>query len=329
MLPDPFFEREITFNRRIPQDACQFCPRSTGGFCGARIQPDCLHIDGKGTVRVGISATAAEWFEAGQSLGEVLHLTRNPVAVLARLGSIPSLIDWRNPVLPRDACGLFTPNLAEYAGLWAVREISEVGVLYGLEARDNSGLVFERFLLPVHASPEPFTQFVITHQSPCEEAGPWFPANHASSARRRASLAMRIPWLRARWEAGDRRVRRLRRPAVSQLLALAAQAGLPLRTTLYQPSQIRTVTWSPSYEGVAGVSTHGPQEFFPGSDIGLHLNLRGVTGVWLWSGQCACCSEERWSVELADHQDHIGMALMAGTPAAEGTWRELIQSIPR
>jgi hypothetical protein len=330
MLPDPFFEPDLASNPRLGDDRCRLCPQSlAGGFCGARILPDCLHIDQKGTVRVGISATAAEWFETLGSLGEVLHLTRNPVAVLARLGAAPSLVDWRNPVLPRDCFGQFLPNLAEYAALWAVREVSEIGVIYGLETRDNSGLVFERFLLPSEASPDPFTQFVLIHQTPCEDASPWFAANHAWSARRRASLEVRVPWLRARWEAGDPRVRHLRMRAVSQLLSLAAQTGLPLRTTLYQPSQMRTVLWTPDNECAASAAGRGQREFFHGDDVGLHLNSKGVAGVWLWAGQCACCSEERWSVELADHRDHIGLALMAATPAAENTWRNLIQSVLR
>src|SRR5262249_55737332 len=142
----------------------------------------------------------------------------------------------------------------------------------------------------------------------------WFPANHAWSVHRRGSLAVRGPWLRARWGAGGQRVRRLRTRGVSPLLALAAQTRLQLRTALYQPSQLRTVLWTPSSECVVVEHGHAQQEFFHGDDIGLHLNLKGVAEVWLWAGQCACCSEERWSIELADHWDYIGLALMAGTP---------------
>lgn len=137
MSPDPFFRPDVEFAHESSTEFCELCPQATtGGFCGARIQPDCLRIDSSGVVRVSLSATARTWFETLVQLGEVLHLTRNPVAVLGRLGRMPELKDWRNVVLPRDSFGLFIPNLAEYASLWAVREVSPVGVIHGLEVRD-------------------------------------------------------------------------------------------------------------------------------------------------------------------------------------------------
>lgn len=293
-----------------------------------RIQPDCLRIEATSVVRLSLSATTRDWFETLAELGEVLHLTRNPVAVLGRLGEMPVLEDWRNAAFPCDKSGLFTPNLAEYASLWAVREASAVGVLHGLEVGDVSGSVFERVLLSERKHRELFEQFVTTHQSPPEEAGNWFPANHAGSARRRASLAGRIPWLRSRLAKGAKNVRRLPITFVPKLLAAAASANLPIRTTHYHGAVMRTVVWTPhAYEQPA--HHESLSEFFHGDDVGLHLNLRAAASVWLWRGKCACCAKKRWTVEVADARDHIGLALMAGHEAMESDWRELLNSCLR
>lgn len=293
-----------------------------------RIQPDCLRIDANGVVRVRLSATARAWFETLAELGEVLHLTRNPVSVLGRLGQMPVLEDWRNAAFPCDRLGLFTPNLAEYASLWAVREVSSAGVVHGLEVGDVSGTVFERVLLPERAHRELFEQFVTIHQSPPEEAGNWFPANHAGSARRRASLAGRIPWLRSRLAKGAKNVRRLPIASVPKLLNAAASANFPIRTTHYHRALIRTVIWTPQAHEKPGRDESLP-DFFHGDDVGLHLNLRAVASVWLWSGKCACCAKKRWTVEVADAREHIGLAFMAGHEAMESDWREMLDSCLR
>lgn len=323
---DPFFRSDVSCSDEPLADYCETCPQATpGGFCGARIQPDCLRIDSNGVVRVSLSATARTWFEMLRQLGEVLHLTRNSMAVLGRLSQMPAVEDWRNAVLPRDTYGLLTPNLAEYASLWAVREVSPLGVIHGLEVRDVSGVVFERVLLPAGARRELFEQFVTAYQSPPEEAGNWFPPNHAWSARRRAKLAGRIPWLRMQWTSGNRNVRRLPARFVPKLLAAAARAKAQLRTIHYHPALIRTVTWTPQ-QCAETKRGDGSLEFFDGDRVGLHLNRPAIASVWLRTGQCACCADQHWSVEVADVCDQIRIALMAGDGAGESAWRGLLKT---
>lgn len=322
MSPEPFFHADKDFNHETLTGFCQGCPQTRpGAFCGARIQPDCLRIDTNGIVRVSLATTAQTWFNTLSQLGEVLHLTRNPVAVLGKLGPVPALEDWRNYVLPRDKAGQFAPNLAEYAGLWAMRDVSPMGVLHGLEARDVSGAAFERVVLPVGTRHELFEQFVTEYQSPPEAASHWFPLNHAWSTQRRAKLAGRIPWLRSRWIAGDPNVRRLTIRLVSKLLAAAAGEKLAIRTAFYHPALTRTLIWKPeTSEGQASA------EFFHGTGVALHLNRSAMAGVWLWTGQCACCAEQCWSIEVTDHRDQIGLAFMASDETGESAWRALIDS---
>lgn len=322
MSPDPFFRSSLDFVRQVLVRRCQFCPQAKpGGFCGIRIQPDCLRIDSVGTVRVGLSAAAQEWFATLAEMGEVLHLTRNPISVIGRLYEMPGMDVSRNPVLPRDRDGLFRPNLAEYASLWALRETSSTGVMHGLEARDVSGTAFERVLLPVGSHREQFEQFVILHQSPPEESGKWFPPNHAWSARRRARLAARIPWLRSQLAKRAKDVRRLPVGIVLRLLQAAAKANLEICTTQYHRAFIRAVHWTPQAKPHAA-----PRDFFHGGVVGLHLNAYALASVWLRMSDCGYPTEGRWRLEIADAQDQVGLTLMSSCSATEEDWRTVVNS---
>lgn len=325
-MSDPFFHPGNGFSGRPRTNRGQGRPRPrAGGFCGARIQPECLQIASDGTVRVSLATSAQSWFGVISRLGEVLHLTRNTVGVMGKLGPAPALEDWRNPSLPRDCFGLFAPNLAEYASLWAVREHPPSGVLLqGLEARDVSGAVFERVLLPAGARRDLFEQLVAECQSPPGKTAPWFPANHAWGHRRRAVLAGRIPRLRARWNSSDPNVRRMPARFAAKLLAAAARVKMPLRATSYHPAQTRTLVWTP---GTRARLARGDRltDFYYGADAGVHLIRGAAASAWLRTGLCSCCAQARWSIEMADRRDRIGLAIMAGDKTAESEWRRLVK----
>ena len=75
MSPDPFFQTQWNGNAQHVEDCSAACPWSrVSGFCGARIQPECLRIGADGTVRVGLSAPAKVWFALLPQLGEVHHV---------------------------------------------------------------------------------------------------------------------------------------------------------------------------------------------------------------------------------------------------------------
>lgn len=323
-----FYRPDAAGRFPFPTAFCKACPYAQHrGFCGARVQPECLHIDPAGTVRVVLSASPREWFGTIAHLGEVLHLARNSVGVLGRLGRAPApmLGPGQDSLLPSDRAGAFRPNLAEYASLSAIRENSPVGTLYGLEARDAAGVAFERILLPLAADHARFKQFVISHQSPPEEAGSWFSPNHASGRRRRARLASRIPRLRSQWEAGERSIRRLPSRIVPKLLAAAARWKLPLRTTSFHRGLIRSVTWVPQTHGETP-RADGALEFFQDDITSLHLDRRGVVTVWLWTGQCSCCSDTRWRIEVGDARESVGLSITAGTGVPDVEWRDLVRA---
>ena len=327
MSPDPFFRLGAELGCQASDDcstACSWSGRS--GFCGARIDPECLRIDENGVVRVALSVPANDWFDALNKLGETLQLTRNAVAVLGQLGVTPRMADWRNPVLPRDNQGLFTPNLGEYASLCAVRELSPFGLTHGFESCDISGASFQRIILRASSRRDLFEQFVTDHQSPPEEASRWFSPNHASSLERCASITGRIPWLRHRFAKGARDVRPLPVSFVAQMFTTLEQARLPIWTTLYSRALINKAIWTVEAHDSVPDSMDSDLPFFYGNGVGLHLNRLAIASVWLWMGQCACCDEERWAVELADAGGCACLTIAAGSGRRESDWRNLLTS---
>lgn len=320
----PFFQPNAARFTPALDALCRSCPQAQrGGFCGARIHPDCLRIDREGTVRVSLSAPPQTWFKTICEFGEVLHMTRNPIGVLGRMGNVPTLRHWRKSPLLTDETADLLPNLAEYASLWAIRENSPLGTFYGLEVRDPLGTAFERIILPADADHASFSQFVVNYQSPPEETGSWFSPNHSASASRRAQLARRIPRLRSQCEAGDLVIRKLPIQFVSELLASAARSQTQIRTTFFHPALIRSITWTPQ---IRSETTHGSGaiEFIHSDSSGLHLDRRSVASAWLWTGRCPCCAKQRWRVEIGDARDIIGLGITAAASTPEGDWRAVI-----
>jgi putative heme degradation protein len=326
MSPDPFFHLD-DLDAMVPSslDCTRICPRAgQSGFSSARIHPDCLHIENNGTVRVGLSVPAVEWFAILSGLGETLSLSRNSLAVLGQLGGVPVLDDWRNGVLPRESGGLYSPNLAERASLCAVRELSPTGLIHSLEMRDVSGAAFQKVILSEGSHRDLFEQFVTDHQSPSSEAVAWVPANHAASTHRWRGIASRIPLLRFRASNGARDVQRMEKELLTQILQSAGRANFPVRTTIYARGAITGAVWIPkNYE----FTDLNPVQFFHGDLTGLHLNHAQIESVWLWRGRCLCCDDERWTIEVGTARDEIGLAVAAGSEATEGQWRNLLSEI--
>ncbi len=314
MSCDPFFP--LRFAR------CDATARAAGLFCGVKIHPDCLHIGADGAVRVSLSVPAENWFRTLCQLGEVLHLTRNPVAVLGTIGALPELADWANPVLPRDAGSLLTPNLGQYASLWAVRETSPAGPAYGLEAHDVSGRVFQKIILTAPARRELFEQFVIRYQSPPAETVYWSSPNHRASRQRCQAISQRLAYLRFREREGAAPIRAWSGAGLSRLLGAAAVAQVPVRTTHYNHALNCAAVWLPEPSEAADRESDGVT-FFHGASVGLHV-LTAAPEMWLWQGRCQCCAKEHWTIEIGGPDDQIGLALTVGDERLEPEWRDLV-----
>lgn len=305
--------------------AAQFTPH-----CSVRIAPECLHVEPDGVVRVSLSAPLPAWFEFLASLGDVTQLARSPVAVLATGGPSPVLVNHGNSILPRSECGLFSPNLGEFASLWAVRKAFPDAPLYLLEVRDARGRPSQRIVIPPGEARLLFQEFVCAHQSPVGQCRPWFSPNHVAAAQRRHALAGRIPWLRQRLRKGAREVRELNLSHVEELLARAVESGQRLRTMLYNRALIRGAIWTPEMQAPAqSIAEPVPPNVarFFGEGTALELYRDCPASVWFWTGCCACCGEEKWAVEIGGPDDEIALAFTAPDEAGESDWREFLQPL--
>jgi hypothetical protein len=329
MSPDPFFNLDSESACQLSSKCEEVCPWSNQkDACGARIHPDCLQVRESGLTRVGLSVSTRDWFAALSQMGEVLQIARNLMAAMGQVGPLPVLMDWGNPILPRDAFNSFTPNLAEFAHLWAARQRSPVGVAYGLEATDLSGFAFHRIFLVNSAQREWFEQFVINHQSPPMEAGHWFSPNHVSSVQRCHTITNRAAFLRSRRAQGDSEVRQLPIELVSIFLIALANSRLQTRTTHYHRALIRAAVWMPDVLEPALVE-NSAVEFLHGDGIGLQINLSAINGFWLWQGRYSSCDKEHWTIEMTDANDNIGLAFTAGNEQLETSWREFLKGCLR
>lgn len=329
MSPDPFFNLGSE-SACQPFSKCQkVCPWSDHkDDCGARIHPDCLQVKDNSFTRVGLSVSVRGWFTALAQMGGVLQIARNSMVAMGQVGPLPDLMDWGNPVLPRDAFNSFTPNLAEYAHLWAVRECSPVGVAYGLEATDISGLAFHQIFLTNSAQRDWFEQFVINHQSPPMEAGHWFSPNHASSVQRTRAITTRAAFLRSSLAQEGKEVRQLPIELVSSFLTALVDTRLSIRTTHYHRALIRAAVWMPDALERALVQ-NSTVEFLHGDGVGLQINLSAIKGFWLWQGRCCGCDKEHWTIEMTDASDNIGLAFTAGNEQLETSWRDMLKECLR
>ena len=328
MSSDPLFPTDSLRDSGIQGVCPKACPGSRpGGFCGLRIAPECLRIDAHGTVRVGLSATPEAWFEFLTALGTALTFTRNPVAVLGSLGASPRMDNWNDPVLPLAGGALMSPNLGEYARLWAFRVRTSAGPALGLEIEDVAGVPFQRVYLTGGAGRERFEEFVVQHQTPPGEAGIWFSPNQASSARRRSLLAARIPWLLQRRSHRGSPVRSLTRHHLAKLLEAIVRGRFPVRTMIYTSALIEGAVWIPGSEGQRGRSLGADRWLLRSERTVMQLDPIGIGSAWLWSGPCSCCGEVRWSIEIGDRSDGLALAVLAGHERLESEWRDLVSKV--
>jgi hypothetical protein len=195
--------------------------------------------------------------------------------------------------------------------------------VYGLESCGLTGEVFQRVLLPVGRCNKTFQQLVASSQSPPEKNGNWFSPNHAWGTQRRTKIAARIPWLNAQLRRNSSAVLKLPAQFLTRLFTAAARNQFPVRTMQYHPAFVRTAVWTPKLCELAK-QADGGVEFFHDDGVGLHLLPSQIGGVWIWKGQCTCCGERHWSVEVADSQGQLGLAIVTSDEGNEHRWRELL-----
>ncbi|MBX3746848.1 MAG: hypothetical protein KF833_16180 [Verrucomicrobiae bacterium] len=287
---------------------------------------------------MALHAGPSAWFDLLAALGDLTFVTHVSGATLGWCGDAPRFdhTDW--PVLPASRTWPYAPNLAEFARLWALREIDATGVRHLLAVQNTPGAVFHRIIVPPGPGSDRLLAFIERHQLPPDRTRPWFPPNHARAAERHACVHQRIPWLQSRWAARSPRIRRLSLVQTLDLLAAAVSHAQPLRTMLYSEPLICGTAWIPE-RIVAEPRPASPLPPSPhasrklpwrlrlfGGASGLELLPHLIGSAWLWMDQCACCQRSRWAVEIGGIDDRLILALLATHDTTEPAWRRFLRT---
>ena len=117
---------------------------------------------------------------------------------------------------------------------------------------------------------------------------------------------------------------------MEELLVHAGNSRERLRTIVYNPAVISGAVWIPEPCGPGALSNQsGAQNVtrFFGEGVALELYRDCLATSWLWTGQCLCCGEEKWAVEVGGSGDEIALSLNAPDEASEGARREFIRPL--
>jgi len=290
---------------------------------------ECVGRDESGAGYVTLAAPAGALIDYLNGLRGALQLTCSRVAVLATTAE--ARISWRpgEGPMPGDERARTFFNLAEFAYVRAVKETGPLGVRHLLEIRDSRSCPGQQWLIPEAEVPG-FLDFARAFQCAQDLPSAWYSPNHAASARRLQTLTHRIPWLRQLHGRGATALVRPMEPLrVEATLRRAALEGQALRTTVYNRSMFQGAVWTSeasTFDDRSG--TDGARVArFRGDGVGLELNGDAAFSAWLWMGQCACCNEEKWAVELADENDELAFAIRAPEGTDEPDWRDFLKPL--
>ena len=291
------------------------------------ISSECLSTEPSGTVRVSLAVPWKEWFRYLAKLRQSLHLARSGVAVLGTTCPGSLRPGPHSEPLRYSECGLFSPNLAEYAATDAICEPSPDQPRYSLEIRDGTGIQTHRIVIPPSQALATFQAFIRTYHTPRKMRHSWFPPNHTSSAARRRKIAGRIPWLRYRYENRDPNVTPITRGHLENVLNRCISEKQAIKTIIYNQSLILGALWTPEHCELAQESSGNPSHqmirYF-GRQTGLELLPSAPATVWLWTGTCSCCNESHWSLEVGGKSDELALAIHSGHNHHELSWQHFL-----
>ncbi|MBG86562.1 MAG: hypothetical protein CMO80_06645 [Verrucomicrobiales bacterium] len=297
--------------------------------CSDWLREDCVVEGDDGNSHVSLSVPRDVWFEFIESIGGGLHVACSPVAVLGVSGSYSPELAYGSEPVPSSECGLYSPNLPEFGSLWALREQYDDGAHYLLEVRDVCGCPAQRVLIP-HSANDVFLEFVSTFQTAPDERGTWFSPNNASAEHRRRTLSNRIPWLRQLNHKEVAASRVLPIEFIDELLARSLERSLQVRTTIYNRAILQGAIWTPEMRSLATVPAGGQNanviRYF-GDGTGLELIQDCKASAWLWTGQCNCCGEEKWAIEVGGPNDELSFAVRSVGEKHETQWRSFLQEL--
>lgn len=187
----------------------------------------------------------------------------------------------------------------------------------GLTVSDGTGHQTHRVLLNPSSDAAYFHDLVHHHGSRAvaTEGG----ISSTARAPWQSKLAGRSQWLS---EGGSTTARRLPSNLLASLFQTAQAEGLGVSAGVYTKPAIQRHPLP-----IERVHQEDGQLLVCGPNTALHLQPAGLEVQWLVGGRCACCGEDRWSVEAYDSEGALALTLQSSMGTEEATWREMLLSL--
>lgn len=109
---------------------------------------------------------------------------------------------------------------------------------------------------------------------------------------------------------------------IRELLVLAAAKPLALRISVRADGLIQRANCRPTEVG-----TLGDLVWARAGDHGLQVTLSRLGEIWIVGGRCACCGEDRMTVETYDRHGQLALTLQVAKDDEEPVWRALLDEL--
>lgn len=292
-----------------------FDPRSRGEFRTRPSRPSCAP-DPREAVRPGLrlDAKVEQWphtrlagswsdlLEDMAPLGQLAVRTRHDSAELLAAGPYPELDFSPDRLWAVNAERRLSLDFTCWQEVWAVEEISGNQIHCRIEAFDAEGANVHSLLLDADADTATFRKLTAFYRSD-ERGSEWRSARPRASAPWQGKLSQRAAWVRALGEAGSE-------PLPPSVLAEVFQSVQTRRLTMLAGIYTQAVIHR---QTCRFLKTGCTDEWLWawGGNAGVRVAPARLAGVWCVGGRCACCGEDRWTLEGYNGERQLAFTLQA------------------
>lgn len=290
------------------------------------ISPECLRIEPNGRARVSLSIPWEYWNNYLASFSKVMTIIHSGCAISGSF--LPSPVFPCYPTQPvlHSSCESTIINLSEHVFMDAVREMDGDDVIYYIEVRNAANQKVISYILPERKGPMSFRELVRQFQAPQGSVNSWFPINHKSSDIFKNRTNQRIHYLKSSYENYSQDVKKMSWNHLQYLLSYVVESKTLIKTTTFNDSMMSGKVWKPISKLESHVSK-SEEEIQMSIESDIHclvLDKSATRDIWLWTGQCHCCKEVKWSIEIGDCNQNLSLAIHSGSSQCESFWQELV-----
>lgn len=258
-------------------------------------------------------------FDLGQ-MGTVITTTEHPQALLAVAGCYPEI--------EVAAHGLWAANRDRQLAL----DLTSWQEVHWIEAHTGEGMV--RSIEVLDREDRRAHTIVLLSDDQAEEFGQLWENHHQPDSltiRRKAASKASAPW---QAKLHERQMFLAQTPGITctpmpvdvlpDMFQLLQAEQLRMLMGVYTEAVIQRHVWKVNKTGTG----HGWLQAW-GDNAALRLSLNGLARIWLAHGRCACCGEDRWTLEAYDCFHKLVFTMQAASPVEEPVWRGVASQCSR